>query len=380
MCAGFYGSGFACKWTVWRNVTLFHDLIINGAFLIAMIHLGSLYYRYRLADSEAPTWKEKLFLGFACGLAGIVLMTYTVRISDTTILDFRHIAIVLAATNGGLLASALCGLIISAFRLSFFGVTSTAIIASVNVMIYALIGGWIYTKKWRRQSAYTVLSGIAIISTCGVFLLALPPALWSVTLSYYVGFSIFGGILVYLLMENIIVTNALFQRFKQQSTTDFLTGLSNVRRFDKVLNDMTRKAVQRQENLSLLMIDIDFFKSINDTYGHKAGDEVLRELGNVLSTACRSVDTVSRNGGEEFSVLLPDCPIDRALEVAERVREAVAAHEFSIGREEPLRITVSIGAATYPELLGNPEELLQKADDGLYKAKRTGRNRVCVAM
>lgn len=353
--------------------------MVNGAFLIAMIHIGSLYYRYRLAETEDPGWREKLFLGFACGMAGIVLMTYTVRISDTTILDFRHFAVVLAATNGGYLASILCGLLISAFRLSFFGVDPTAVIASANVMVYALIGGWIHARQWRRRSEYIVTSAIAVALTAAVFLTVLPPSLWGVTLSWYIGCSLIGGAVVYVLMENIIETNALFQRFKQQSTTDFLTGLSNVRRFDMALNDSIRKAAQRREPLSLLLIDIDFFKTVNDTYGHPSGDEVLRQLGEVLSSVCRPVDTASRNGGEEFSVLLPDCGLDRAVEAAERIRAAVAAHEFLIGREEPLRITVSIGVATFPELVRHPDELLRKADDGLYQAKRAGRNRVCVA-
>lgn len=328
---------------------------------------------------ERISLKEQWLLGAVCGLGGIVLMTFAVRISDTTILDLRHIAIVLAAANGGLVASVVCGILISLFRLIFFGVSTTAMIAAGNVVIYAVICGWMYHRRWRRQSTYLMMNLTAVGMTSAVFAIVLPQGMWAFTLLVYVSFSIGAGILVYVLNENIIVTNLLFQRLKQQSTTDFLTGLNNVRRFDKVLNESSKSAVQREEQLSLLMIDIDFFKSINDTYGHKAGDDVLRELGAVLSSACRSVDTVSRNGGEEFSVLLPDCPLERALEIAERIRHAVESHRFPIAGGQPLQITVSIGAATYPDMMDNPQDLVQKADDGLYRAKRSGRNRVCLA-
>ncbi|HZG74874.1 MAG TPA: diguanylate cyclase [Paenibacillus sp.] len=343
-----------------------------------MIHIGSLYYRYRSEDSRA-LGREKLLLGVACGVAGIVLMTYTVRVSETTILDARHIAIVLAASQGGLVAAAVSGGIVALFRLVFFGVSETALIAAANVVIYSLVCGYIARLRIGRKLRYLAMSLVAVGCSLAVFGIVLPRELLWQTWLVYLGFSAGGGALVYLLMENIIVSDLLFQRFKQQSTTDFLTGLHNVRRFDKALNECMRAAAQRGERLSLLMIDIDYFKSINDTYGHKAGDDVLRELAVVLQGASRSVDTVSRNGGEEFSVLLPDCPIERAVEVAERIRRTVEGHAFPIEGGEPLRITVSIGAATYPDMLTRSDELLQKADDGLYQAKRTGRNRVCVA-
>ncbi len=360
------------------GIGLFRDLIINGALLIAMIHIGSLYYRYRSEDSRALV-RERLLLGVACGAAGIVLMFYTVRVSETTILDARHLAVVLAASQGGLVAAAVSGAIVALFRLVFFGVSETALLAAANVVMYSLVCGCIAKLRLSRKKQYLAMSFAAVGSTLAVFGIALPKELLWQTWLMYIGFSAGGGALVYLLMENIIVSDLLFQRFKQQSTTDFLTGLHNVRRFDKALNECMRTAVQRGERLSLLMIDIDFFKSINDTYGHKAGDDVLREIAVVLQRSSRSVDIVSRNGGEEFSVLLPDCSIERAVEVAERIRQSVEAHPFPIERGESLRMTVSIGAATYPDMLSRSDELLQKADDGLYQAKRTGRNRVCVA-
>ncbi|MGB8954485.1 MAG: GGDEF domain-containing protein [Tumebacillaceae bacterium] len=158
--------------------------------------------------------------------------------------------------------------------------------------------------------------------------------------------------------------------------TDALTGLFNVREFAETLSRSMRHAHLRGEKLSLLLVDIDFFKNVNDTYGHPAGDEVLKELGKVLVSVCRSFDIVSRNGGEEFSIILPDCPFSHAIEIGERVRSAVSRHPFFLPNRECITITVSIGVATYPETAANSEGLIQLADDGLYHAKRTGRNKV----
>jgi len=125
------------------------------------------------------------------------------------------------------------------------------------------------------------------------------------------------------------------------------------------------------------MIDIDFFKKVNDTYGHAEGDIVLRELGEILLKNCRNFDIVSRNRGEEFTILLLDCPKIRAVQIAKRVRSGVEAHPFIISDETQININVSIGAANYPEDTNEVENLLKIADMTLYTAKHTGRNKVC---
>ena len=152
----------------------------------------------------------------------------------------------------------------------------------------------------------------------------------------------------------------LLNRLEQESTIDFLTGLNNVRQYDNALNESFINVKDKNEHLSILIIDIDFFKKVNDTYGHLAGDSVLQQLGIILSTSCRSFDIVSRIGGEEFSVILPDCPSMQAIEVAERLRIAVEIHEFIIPDETKINITISIGAATYPDNVKDLENLVKR--------------------
>ncbi|MFT3691859.1 MAG: diguanylate cyclase [Kofleriaceae bacterium] len=166
-------------------------------------------------------------------------------------------------------------------------------------------------------------------------------------------------------------------RLAQLAVTDGLTGLYNHRHFHERLALEVERSQRSGLPLSLLMLDVDHFKLFNDTHGHPAGDEVLRQLARVLADTRRANDVVARYGGEEFCVILVDTPKFTAAKVAERVRERVVAHDFADGlpaKHNP--ITISFGVATYPEDGSDAEALVRAADTALYAAKRAGRNRV----
>ena len=162
----------------------------------------------------------------------------------------------------------------------------------------------------------------------------------------------------------------------QLAVVDELTGLYNRRYFDRHLGLMFTKAQQQGRHMSLMMIDLDHFKSVNDTHGHGAGDDVLKEFALRLQRNIRGVDLACRYGGEEFVVLMPDTDASVAGSVAERVRSAVADRLFTIDDEETLALTVSAGIASIGNDDASPEALLKRADNALYEAKHKGRNRV----
>ncbi len=164
---------------------------------------------------------------------------------------------------------------------------------------------------------------------------------------------------------------------RKLATTDPLTGLSNRRFFMEKAEEEVEKAKRYNRSLSLLMLDIDFFKKVNDTYGHDAGDDVLKALSVVVLNVLRNVDVFGRIGGEEFSILMPDTDIDGAVFAAERIRQEVEKANMQT-RSGILRITVSIGAATVNKRITTLELLLKAADLGLYAAKDAGRNQVKV--
>jgi diguanylate cyclase (GGDEF)-like protein len=164
-------------------------------------------------------------------------------------------------------------------------------------------------------------------------------------------------------------------RLAQLAVTDGLTGLYNHRHFHERLALEVERSQRNGLPLSLLMIDVDHFKSYNDHHGHPAGDEVLRQLARLFTDGRRANDFCARYGGEEFSVVLVDTPKFTAAKLAERLRERVATHPFPLGSDQPGgMLSVSIGVSTFPDDATDAESLVRSADDALYAAKRAGRN------
>ncbi len=163
----------------------------------------------------------------------------------------------------------------------------------------------------------------------------------------------------------------------EMAITDQLTGLHNRRYMERHLSNLISNAGKTGRPLAFLIMDIDYFKSVNDTYGHDIGDEVLREFATRIGANVRGIDLACRYGGEEFVVVMPDTDISFAYMVAERLRRGVEATPFEISRDpKKLNVTISIGIASSEGEKDTAEALLHRADQALYRAKRDGRNRV----
>lgn len=158
--------------------------------------------------------------------------------------------------------------------------------------------------------------------------------------------------------------------------TDALTGLHNRHYMQSHLQTLVADALANDRELSILIADIDHFKHVNDTYGHDVGDMVLKEFSQRLKRNVRGADLACRLGGEEFLLIMPDTPLQRAYQTGERLRALIAAEPFSIGNGETIRVTTSVGLATLLTVEDTPDTLVKRADNGLYSAKRRGRNRV----
>jgi diguanylate cyclase (GGDEF)-like protein len=178
-------------------------------------------------------------------------------------------------------------------------------------------------------------------------------------------------------VASLSLVNARFHaEMERMAVTDGLTGLYNHRSFQEKLSEEFRRMQRFTGPVSLLLIDIDFFKKVNDTCGHQAGDEVLRGVAGVIKETIRNIDVPARYGGEEFAAILPGTNREGAEKMAERLRKAIGDKAFALGGKD-LRVTVSIGAATAPYDTDGREALIEKADKALYHAKGNGRNR-CV--
>jgi diguanylate cyclase (GGDEF)-like protein len=179
------------------------------------------------------------------------------------------------------------------------------------------------------------------------------------------------------LQEKIKQLEIAKERLSELAVTDGLTGMYNYRFFKEYLYREIRRASRFHLFISLVMLDIDYFKNYNDAHGHLAGDEILKTLAQLMVANVRSIDVAARYGGEEFVLVLPETNKNAARVVAEKIKELVAQHPFPLASSQPdEQITVSMGIATYPENGSTVEEMIHCADRRLYRAKTGGRNRV----
>ena len=168
----------------------------------------------------------------------------------------------------------------------------------------------------------------------------------------------------------------LYQQIERLAITDGLTEVYTRRYILSRFEEEVNRSQIRKIQLSFLMIDVDYFKKVNDQYGHLTGDQILREAASLIKENVRGIDIVGRYGGEEFCVVLPDTDREGAQYVAERIRAAIEKTPLK-AYDNVIKVTVSIGSATFPEDGKNLSELLDKADWALYRAKKMGRNRIC---
>jgi diguanylate cyclase (GGDEF)-like protein len=180
---------------------------------------------------------------------------------------------------------------------------------------------------------------------------------------------------------SVALDNALLlKRAEALSVTDDLTHLYNSRYLNLVLRKETKRASRSGRPLSLLFIDLDGFKAVNDTHGHLFGSRALVEAAAVIRQSARETDVVSRFGGDEFALVLPDTGGEGAFAVGERIRERIAAHKFLAGEGLDIHLTGSVGVATLPDVAASSDELVSAADKAMYAVKESGKNGIQAAV
>lgn len=352
------------------------EFFFNACVLITFISISHLFFK----DKEVPNNNSlnlKIIVGLCSALLGITLLLNSVAVESNIIIDFRYIPILLTAIYGSVLSTIIASIAIGIFRVLYFGVSEPSIIALIAALLIG-IGFSIIAKITLLRKNKWILSIIYLVFVTSIsFFIVLKVSITflKVTAIFCIG-NLCVSYLIFIYTEYLSESVQLNKKLKNQATKDFLTGLNNVRQFDASFNNISQLALRKSESLSLLYIDIDYFKKVNDDYGHTSGDIILKNLADILMSTCRSFDIVSRNGGEEFSVILLDCSATHAVRIAERVRKNVETNNFLISDKISINITVSIGISTYPDGTDNINNLLEYADAALYEAKRTGRNKV----
>jgi diguanylate cyclase len=353
------------------------DLVVNISILISFTFIWHQLFRHNRLTMNSPL-KIKILDGLIAGVLGIILMHYSIRVNDITILDLRHIPVILVAFFGGYIPTIIAAIIISIGRFliayNFSSVVSLFMMFAIGIGA-SFISTRIKLTPWLKWLVLLIFSqsifSLALYIVVDNFHDVLDFAL------YHVISTMVGGTLIYHFVNYIRLNSELYLKYKESSQRDPLTGLFNVRSFDFHYNSILTKTMQTKGDCSICILDVDHFKQINDTYGHLAGDEVLKQLATLLKSLTREEDIVSRNGGEEFSIILPHCNYEKAKEIAERIRRKVEEQPFYLSDNKRINLTVSVGIAAYYDELEKPYMLFQEADDALYHAKRNGRNIVC---
>jgi diguanylate cyclase (GGDEF)-like protein len=166
--------------------------------------------------------------------------------------------------------------------------------------------------------------------------------------------------------------------YKKLSRIDELTKLSNLRSFKKVLSEQLKEHKEMGKELSLMMADIDDFKNVNDSYGHQSGDRVLIDISMILKKSVRGCDFLSRYGGEEFAVILPETDSKAALKVGQRILKEISSFQFKSKDDKYIgKMTVTVGLSTFPGDGTSTGKLIEIADQALYKGKESGKNMIC---
>lgn len=354
---------------------MFFDFIINACILITFITV--FHHIYKDQDIIHNTSVLKIISGLCGGLLGIILIISSVHITPDIIIDFRYIPILLSGIYGGFLPAMIATLEIGIFRYLYYGISQSSTIGFIVALLVGIVFSIISISKLTNKNKwiYSIAFLLIVISISMQILINDSILLLKSIIVFCVGY-ISVSYFMFRYTEYLNENLKLYRRLKEEVKTDFLTNLNNLREFESTYNNITQLTLRKDEKLSLLYIDIDHFKDVNDQYGHDAGDKVLKELANIFLNTCRILDIVSRNGGEEFSILLMDCPSSQAMEIAERIRRKVEKNKFYISSNIIINITISIGVSTYPDTTTQIDQLLKDADSALIQAKRTGRNKV----
>lgn len=356
---------------------MFKNLFAHSCIVITLyLVVGALFRNYEIPSNR----KSKIIFGLLSGIIGSIMIYFNVKLADYVILDLRHLAIIIAAFFGGTLSTIITTLIIALTRFIFFPIsfsTYASIITLLIINISVILISYINVSRLKK-SFLMIICSTTLYSIMFAFVLAhfkLQDTYVENILLSYVPISLFGGFLTFYLSNYVVTVNHSYLELKKQAQFDYLTGLMNVRQFSSLLEKASKRTRSTNRSFALLVLDIDHFKTVNDTYGHPAGDEVLRGLSRLLIQSISIKDSVFRNGGEEFSILIPDANRESALNLAENIRKTVEQHQFYLPNGVDLSITISIGVAISTVAQSNTE-IIQQADDALYKAKNSGRNRV----
>lgn len=333
-------------------------------------------YRHCRSSYWMISWSTTVFIAATIGS-----MMVPMELMPGLIFDLRHVFLVLAASYCGVAASTLVALAAVLFRLHIGGVGTEAGVA--GILISSVVGALFTWSVPQERQTLIKLAGLGVASSLSMASLFLLPwqVAWDVfaTISTKLAVINFAGVLIAAgILRSRHSQVSREQQLQTAASVDALTGLANRRAFESRGPEMVSELKRRGRSSAILMIDIDHFKRVNDTFGHTAGDQIISRVAEIITDSVTSSDFVARFGGEEIVLVLSDLDTMSAERAAARIRTNIEA-ATTIVRGIPIKVTVSIGLAVPGDTEDAFQVAFEAADLALYSAKGSGRNKVILA-
>ncbi|MCH1638746.1 diguanylate cyclase [Paenibacillus timonensis] len=352
---------------------MLQSLFNNFTLLTTVIFFGYMI-KNKIQDRPKKNRTTRMLLGFGLGLLGVMLMYYNFPISGHAVADFGQLPILISTLMGGGVSGIIATLLIALYRLLFLhGFGMHSVIAAINSPVTLLIGLWLLRE--RKTTVRRLVLALALsASSTAVFMTILSNGRPFKEIGLFIPLLVAAGLFTFAMLRYLRNKDDSIRIMREAANRDFLTSLYNSRAFEAKMQQKIAAAKQDKIPFTLLIVDIDHFKLVNDSHGHPAGDAVLLQIADVMRETFRPGDHIARKGGEEFVILVDHCDAEQIKVIAERLRSNVENHTFILPDGGELKLTISAGSATYPNV--HEEELVVKADQALYQAKEAGRNRV----
>ncbi|GGO06086.1 GGDEF domain-containing protein [Saccharibacillus kuerlensis] len=352
---------------------MIRDLFINFCLLSTFLFFGDMARNMLQARFALKPKLLNQLSGIVLGFFGVLQMLFTFELPNGILLDFRQLSIMAAAFIGGPWIALLASVVMGAGRLLIAGgLTPESLfgLAAIMLMYLVTLPAFLVKGSFERKWFFTTLGATVLV--CVLLLYGLGTSDIPLVLALSM-IQAAGCVFTYLMLRYLRMTREMQEALKREIEHDFLTGLYNSRGFET----RYRLAAASNSPFALLLIDIDHFKQVNDTYGHPAGDAVLKQLGKIIRNSVRKTGYASRKGGEEFAVILP-CDAKQAVDFAENLRGQIEQSPFLLPDGRIINVTISVGIGLSSRF--SETELFEQTDRALYRAKQEGRNRGIMAV
>lgn len=354
-------------------LTIINSFFIDLCILFTLFTISFLTFRNRPRLTPKSPLKARLFLGMQSGVIALLLLGNALHL-EGILIDLRTIPISLAILFGGWVSGVVAASLFLIGR--FFMITNGEYVgfylAIITMIALVVPTSLLRLKLDNTRNTLLIFTTVGAIVFGSALYYALPLDLFYPIMFVYLVMIYIGAAASYRLLHELRRHFENVQHQQQLARTDALTGIANRRRLNEAMANLTVEA----EEYALILVDIDHFKRVNDTYGHDVGDDVLRELGMLLVDESREDHLVGRFGGEEFLIIMPNAQKDDVSRLAESIREKVSTFPFETSAGT-LHITVSLGACHSNDI--EVDSVLKHADEALYHAKESGRNRFILA-